>query len=631
MIEQVKHLLQEHQLRRVVIIDDAYDAHPHASDVESEQWDRFWNDLTDAEEAAVARAYGADKYKEQDISDLRREQSFVEALWNQRTDIRAAQVLFEEFEAVQAQRRSELEPLRAILDELGMTCQLLGRDDAPDDDTDIVFLDLFLGFQDIDDSLARAIEQLKGIIDQRRATPPAVVLLSRSPRLEEAGPAVRDQARLLGCQFRMLKKSDLTEQEQVLERIYELAVSRPDSLKLNAFVLAWEAALDGGKETFLHSIRRLDLPDYANVGELVLKAESEPLGYYILDLYDLHFHALLEGNEALMKAARALNEIDPARYPPPQFIPSPETDEMMDGALFENQVRTRVEVEVPDLPPRLGDVFLAPQPPSSKADEAAAVPAHQYAYVVLSQACDLKHGDAEQILLMRGVIKPYSATHHENHLLRTPVMKDGGRKLAVEWDVLTPETWSINELADKIEAGHRRIRRFRTPYALQLQQAFSGNLSRVGTLTAVPARYPVGVKVFLRTSAGTARLLTEACVDTNDAVWLVGRTRKNTSREWLMLSPILQKQIRQGLKAVPPNDLPTAGGPVRLATVVADLNFYRLLQGGMDVNRRIKGSKPFSESAPAYDVLQIITSPQFETGGTIGTEFRPLVFQIELN
>ena len=98
-----------------------------------------------------------------------------------------------------------------------------------------------------------------------------------------------------------------------------------------------------------------------------------------------------------------------------------------------------------------------------------------------------------------------------------------------------------------------------------------------------------------------------------------------------MLSPTLQKQIRQGLKAVPPNDLPTAGGPVRLAAVVDDLNFYRLLQGGMDVNRKIKGSKPFSESAAAYDVLQIITSPQFEAGGTIVTDFRPLIFQIELS
>ena len=512
-----------------------------------------------------------------------------------------------------------------------MTCRLLGRDDVPDEDTDIVFLDLFLGFQDIDDAVDRAIERIKCAVDQRRATPPAVVLLSRSPRLEETGPRVRDLARLLGCQFRMLKKSVLTEREQVLERIYELVVSRPDSLKLNAFVLAWEAALDDGKEVFLRSIRRVDLPDYVNVGELVLKAEGEPLGDYILDLYDLHFHAVLEGNEALVRTARALNEIGPANYPPPQFMPSPETDDMMDGALLENEVRTRVEDEVPNLPPRLGDVFLAPQSPLPKADKAVAMPAPRYAYVVLSQACDLKHGDAEQILLMRGIVKPYSASHHGNRLPRTPVMKDGDLKFAVEWDVLAPETWRINELAGKIEAGYRRVRRFRIPSALQLQQTFLGNLSRVGTLTAAPARYPAGVKVFLRTRAGTAQLLAEVHADTNDAVCLVGRTRKNTPMEWLILSPTLQERIRQGLKAVSPDDLPTAGGPVRLATVVDDLDFYRLLKGGMDVKHKTDGSKPFSESSPPHDVVQIITSPLFESGAEIGTTFRPLVFQIELS
>ena len=89
MIEQVRHLLQEHQLTRAVIIDDAYDDHPRAGDIESEQWDRFWNDLTDADQTAVAGAYGIDKYAQQSPSDLNREQSFVDSLWRQRAGVLA--------------------------------------------------------------------------------------------------------------------------------------------------------------------------------------------------------------------------------------------------------------------------------------------------------------------------------------------------------------------------------------------------------------------------------------------------------------------------------------------------------------------------------------------------------------
>jgi len=265
-------------------------------------------------------------------------------------------------------------------------------------------------------------------------------------------------------------------------------------------MLAWEKAIDDGKVAFLQSIRRLDLPDYANLDELVLEAEDEPLGDYVLDLYDLHFHAVLEGNETLVRTTRSLSSISWADYPPPQFMPTTEVEDMMDGALFENEARTRVETEAGE-PPRLGDVFLAPQPIPSLGEGTGetASPASRYAYVVLSQACDLRHGDTMSILLLRGTLRPYSAgLHSKNQSERTPIMKDGETKYAIEWDLLSPETWHIDSLASRLAEGYRRVRRFRTPFALRLQQAFLGRLGRVGTLTATPARYPVGAEVDVR-------------------------------------------------------------------------------------------------------------------------------------
>ena len=80
MIEQVRALLQERNLTRAVIIDDAYDDRPRVGDVETAKWDRFFDDLTDDEEARVAGAYGAEDYARQTVSELIREQVFIDNL-----------------------------------------------------------------------------------------------------------------------------------------------------------------------------------------------------------------------------------------------------------------------------------------------------------------------------------------------------------------------------------------------------------------------------------------------------------------------------------------------------------------------------------------------------------------------
>ena len=79
-------------------------------------------------------------------------------------------------------------------------------------------------------------------------------------------------------------------------------------------------------------------------------------------------------------------------------------------------------------------------------------------------------------------------------------MRLGEERLAIEWDVLAPETWLLDDLPRRLDEGYRRVRRLRTPFALQLQQSFIGRLGRVGTLAALPARHAVGVRIFLKST-----------------------------------------------------------------------------------------------------------------------------------
>jgi hypothetical protein len=378
----------------------------------------------------------------------------------------------------------------------------------------------------------------------------------------------------------------------------------------------------------MRSIRTLDLADYANMRALILEAEGEPVGDYVLDLYDLHLHNVLESNPDLIRAAKTLNQINWSDYFPAQFMPSPEAVDITDGAIFHNRVRTTIEAEI-DADPnraRLGDVFLAPRPnvgESAQEEQGGpATPAPRYAYVVLSQACDIQHGAVDRLLLLQGNAQPYGWKQHDSKSKapRTPVMQLGEERFAVEWNVLAPETWRLEDLAHHLEGGYRHARRFRTPFALQLQQNFIGRLGRVGTLTALPARHAVGVRIFIKNRAGKAVLLGESTADRGDAVCLVGRTD-----EWLLLSDKLQAEIRLGFRGIDAADLPTP----RLSIIRDNPEFYRRLNRGLAFTRESsKGSKPFKDTD--FDAVQIVTRPILEAGAAVDRSLHPIVIQIEI-
>jgi hypothetical protein len=667
MIDQVRALLAQQHVQRAVIIDDAYDDRPKSGDIEDAEWDRFFDDLTPADDQHLGAAYGQEAYDSQDTSELRRNALFVNAVWAEKAQIAAARALFGDFEQRQQTKRAELEPLRTLLiRDLGLACDVFGRDEAASvGDADIIFLDLFLGLLEREDAVNRAIARVKGIVDQRRAAPPNVVLLSASNKLMEVGPRLRDEAELLGCQFRMVRKNELADTDGMAERLYDLVRNNPDALRINAFLLAWNAALDGAKARFLKSIRTLDLADYANLQSLVLDAEEEPIGDYVLDLYDLHLHHELEGDEALVRSAKALNEIKWEEYPQAQFMPSDELIKMMDGAIFHNEVRTRIEGEITndDRKVRLGDVFLGPAPTPPAAAPAPPVvpaqappevaepgppaaagpdqvgaaagehadtpPAPQRAFVVLSQACDLQHAHAEQVLLMRGTVHPYSSKRHHQNRQKTPVMKVGEFRYSVDWDVVAPETWEIQKLPEKVQGGFRRVRRFRTPFALKLQQDFVGNLGRVGTLTPVPGQASTALRVYLRLRGGTMRLLIDKSADSADAAYLVGRNAKGDAVEMLLLSPALQDEFRRTLRDVTAADVPV-GGAKELREIRDDPAFYRRFKSGLTVKReKPKGTRPFADTTD--DVVQIVAGRVCTNGGAAPTGFAAIIVEMDLD
>lgn len=631
MIEEAKELLKANGFERAVIVDDAFDPAPLPGDLEQQLWDTFFDDWTEEDEARLAQHYNGLDLAETDPLDLAKDPHFVASLWQARPDIEAAKPLFEEYERVQNAKRAELAPLQELLrTDLAVNCGTLGRSGTNGlAEAQILFLDLYLGYVETAEAIEAAIARVRSVVEQRRNDPPIVVLLSRSPRLHELGPDVRDKAELLGCQFRMVKKGDLGDRQGMAERIYDLVKSRPDAIKLNDFINEWDKALLSSREQFLKSIRTLDLPDYANTQELSLNAEEEPLGDYVLDLFDVYLHNTLEGHIELVRAAKSLNQIDLSNYPPGQFMPPEELVLMMDGTIFHNQVRTDTEAEIDADPKKvsLGDVFMAPvKKPRKGAKDAAkegdpTVGAREV-FAVLTQACDLQHGRATQLLMLTGTAMPYEADSTPKGQ-KTAVMRVDGVAYQVDWNLFSPETWPLSTLKRRISSGTRRVRRFRIHHALQLQQSFIGKLGRVGTIADLPGRHAVGVKLYLRTKTTDAKLLLHRDRSQAAAVVLTGRG-KNKPLTWLLLSPALIDDFRQALTDVEAKELPSS----KIGEVRGDPQFYRILKRGIDFTRASGGKKALKDGNYS-SIVEIFPSEPIVVDGKVPQNAGPIIVELE--
>lgn len=631
MIAEAKELLKANGFKRAVIVDDAFDPAPLPGDLEQQLWDTFFDDWTEEDEARLAQEYNGLDLAEVDALELAKDPRFVASLWQARSDIAAAEPLFEEYERVQNAKRAELAPLQELLKtDLAVNCGTLGRSGTIGlADAQILFLDLYLGYVETDDAIDAAIARVKSVVDPRRDDPPVVVLLSRSPRLEELGPEVRDKAGLLGCQFRMVKKGDLGDRPGMAERLYDLVKSRPDAIKLNNFINEWDKALLSSREEFLKSIRALDLPDYANTQELALKAEEEPLGDYVLDLFDIYLHNTLEGHVELVRAAKSLNQVDLSNYPPGQFMPPEELVLMMDGTIFHNQVRTDIEAEIDADPKKvsLGDVFMAPvkKPRKGAKDSPKGgdpTAGAREVFAVLTQACDLQHGRATQLLMLTGTAMPYDADSAAKGL-KTAVMRVDGVPYQVDWNLFSPQAWPLSTLKRRIRSGTRRVRRFRIHHALQLQQSFIGKLGRVGTIADLPGRHAVGVKLYLRTKAGDAKLLLHRGKSQAAAVVLSGRA-KNKTLTWLLLSPALIDDFRQALTDMEAKELPSS----RIGEVRGDPQFYRVLKRGIDFTRASGGKKALKEGDYS-SIIEIFPSESVVVEGKAPQSVGPIIIELE--
>lgn len=496
-------LLEEKEIRRALIVDDAYDPLPRAEDLANvqQQWTIFFDDLTEDDRILLREIHP--NFDNMGAEALSQSDAFVLAIWQARGQLRDELIdpLFERYDRDMADDMRFLEALEGQLAALGVDFERAGRGfEAAAADVDLIVIDLFLGSAQNGEAIEHSKTTLARVIARRRATPPLVLLMSRSNRLMNKRDEFRDDAGLIESAFRTIAKADFLKEKKLERKLEVLARHRDDSTRIAQFIDAWETGVAAALGRTVKLIRNLDLPDYAHIQQMLLAEEGEPTGSYMVDIFDRVLQHEVESEAAIIDTAIAMNSITTDSYPPPNVAGSPDLQNLVYRSLFQHQRRMELTASWSTI--AFGDILRLTEAP------AGAAPPKQLGLdgvgrdnvlAVMTPSCDLQRCGAKRLLLLVGRVRtlaPRDWTYGADPI-RTSVADIGGERCWIHWDLKHIDTIGIGALKTALEPGGglELVARLRESHALEIQQRLLGSMGRVGLPAPMPATFPVQVQL----------------------------------------------------------------------------------------------------------------------------------------
>ena len=580
-------LLEETGVRKAVVIDDVFDEVPRSDELNEDNWTVFFDDLDEDGHQLLSNLYP--EYDKTPQDNLKQSQEFISLVWENREKLSAAarETLFGDYEGTSTHERTELERLVERLEDLGLSCTTIGRDfNTKAKEADLIIVDLFLGYQQSEDDIKRAVRYVSELVKDRPQKPPLVILMSRSHRLSEKRNDFRDSAGLLGSTFRVVSKADLAV-PGVLERLLRrLADHYEDARRVAGFVHAWDTGLGQARRNFVGMLRRLDLSDLAQIQALLLEFEGQKLGEYLLDVADGVLRHEIEGNANTIGTALELNKIDLTKYPAPHLVGTSDLQELVYRMVFMHSDRLCLSKEDGTIQLQFGDLFRWKNEDRAVFSEDVSL--------VITPACDLVRRGTERVTLLSGKLENLEpeSWSYQSRPVRTAIvlLPDESRKW-IRWNLKDVKTLSWDELDDLLYEPERLIRigRLRELHAIEIQQMLLADLGRIGRPANLPAPFPVDVSLFyVGTDSKAQRLEVE---EIESAVCYVGRDKKSNPVHRLVLTEQACGHIEQALRDLDPSELHQSAQSA-LASVKADSNFFDLLERGeIEIPQRERGEK----------------------------------------
>jgi hypothetical protein len=364
-----------------------------------------------------------------------------------------------------------------------------------------------------------------------------VILMSRSLRLDAKRDEFRNDVGLLDSGFRFIRKSDLESSETLERQLERLAQNADDSRRLGRFFKAIEGGMASATNRTMTLLRNLKLSDVGQIQQLLLSAEGEPTGSYLVDVFDLLLQHEIEREEGIIAAAVDLNGFSSIQHPPPFLAGSPDLQELVQRTLTQNEKRIRLPGAL-DSPVTFGDVLRLPiGGPAPKAGSLFGDRSTDDLFMVMTPVCDLQRGGAPRVLFLVGTLKDVRAQDWSyGDDARTPSIRLDGDLHWIKWDLKALETASWNELEAALNGEALRVvARLREAHALELQQRVLAGLGRVGLVAPMPATFPAEVEIYY--AAVDGRLTRLAVPELDDgAVCFVGRDEKANAMARVLLT-----------------------------------------------------------------------------------------------
>jgi len=612
-MSELKALLKNKGIINVALIDDGFDETPQPNELIEADWDSFFDDLQ-GEQINELIEQKFPGYSDASVDDLRKSTEFIATLWEMRTSLPEGPYnhLFQGYETSSNGDRLVLDGLVQSLEELELTCVTMGRElDHAAKQADLVFIDLFLGYPQLDKDIEQSILRVKEIISDRANKPPLVVLMSSSSRIREKRDYFRDEAGLLGSTFRVARKSELQNLFFLTKLLTRLSNHYEDAQRVASFVDAWDNGLDKAKERFIQALRRLDLSDLAQIQGLLLDHDEQKLGDYLLDVTDRVLQHEIEGDPDTISAADELNKIELEKYPTPHLKKSVDLQSFVYRMLFQHRERLKLSESNGEKVIQFGDIYYCQ---SGNSDEGSTV------LLVVTPACDLARCGIRNILVLPGTMMPLNSSDWTyDPIPKTSVIEsDDGEKHWIKWNLKECYTISRKVLVRKLrDENLLHLGRLREIYTAEIQQGLLNEMGRIGQVANPPASFPVSISLF---SLAADFEIIELNIDELDgAVCFVGRGESAKDRVvHLVLSESACDALQKAICEFPENNI-APNLKVALQTMKGDEAFFEKFElGTIPIPPTYKA---LSENSVNY--LTIVKNGNFNHGDKLeGNEFK---------
>ncbi len=487
-------------------------------------------------------------------------------------------------------KRVPLDALAAVLEQVDIKPRRLGSKEKPGQKKyPLIFLDYYLGEEGAP-SVDASIQRIKNILSAYGADEmPIVVLMSSLDQKPETSEEFRKKADLLGCQFVFVHKDRFTAAAfELVSSLADRAGSLAQTRAISEFVKAWKDGLTGAVRSFSEQIASIDLQDVYFIWKKAGEGKNNRFGEHLSGLFDSLLRKEIEDDPNLRRAIDTMSGITFEKLPPSPMIPSPVVARIAHASAFRDLEPFPEEYASPPQPLGidLGELFIASFGRGKKRKRAA--------LMVISQACDLEHGNAATVLMIEGTIsertastRPSKSEPHKRlsiDIFQFRNDKDELEDLIIEWDAQRMRAFPASELHATLRRERfERVGRLRPVHALAMQQKFASQLTRVGMPDGLPVYRYAGLELMLPDVAGKPRAILTIPPEQRPAC-IVGDEKKNViSQAWAL------ERIRATLAAADPDGF-QSGTVEALRMEMSDIEkFRRLLQVGLDKDQKTLG------------------------------------------